>query len=104
MGEFPPFFGFFFVNVALELLFCAVSIAKRLLMIFKIVTMGIRVHPRSPEVIKVKRLRQTLIFFGKKKFLPGKFFRRKLLKITHLNRLSKKNLIFTGIFREKIFC
>ena len=80
------------------------SIAKRLLMIFKIVTMGIRVHPRSPEVIKVKRLRQTLIFFGKKKILPRKFFRRKLLKITHLNRLSKKNLIFTGIFREKIFC
>ena len=80
------------------------SIAKRLLMIFKIVTMGIRVHPRSPEVIKVKRLRQTLIFFGKKKFLPRKFFRRKLLKITHLNRLSKKKLIFTGIFREKIFC
>ena len=80
------------------------SIAKRLIMIFKIVTMGIRVHPRSPEVIRVRRLRQTFIFFGKKKILQRRFFCRKLLKITHFNRISKKKLIVTGIFREKNFC
>ena len=72
-------------------------------MIFKIVIMGIRVHPRSPEVIKVRRLRQTLIFFGKKKFLQRRFFCKKLLKITHLNRLSKKKIDFYRYFKRKKF-
>ena len=63
-------------------------------MIFKIWTLVIRVHPRSPEVTKVRRFPQTLMFFVKEIFFKRRFSYKKLLIRTHLNIFSKKILIF----------
>ena len=63
-------------------------------MIFKIWSLGIRVHPRSPEVTKVRRFRQTLMFFVKEIFFKRRLSYKKLLIRTHLNIFFKKILIF----------
>ena len=61
----------FFVNFELQSWLCALKKAKRTLMIFKIVTMSIKVHPRSPEVTKIRRFRQILTMkWPGLKFLP----------------------------------
>ena len=60
----------FFVNFELLSWFCALKRAKKSLMIFKIVTMGFKVHPRSPEVTKIRKFRQILAM----KWPPGSKF------------------------------